>query len=274
MNKSLKRIVISADDFGRSHERNVAIDCAFKNGLVKSAGLLINTLYTKEAIEMAITGGYLKHIHCHLNIEKGLEATGGAKPICPEVISCPAWCSEGEFNSQVFSIADKSFMKYSAVLFKELESQYLLFCKMTGGQGNMNHLDFHFYDNLRWSVSFAFGKLLRKYHISTYRFCGTHHKVHFSVNCKHWLKLWFSKLFCYSRYSKSILSSRIDYYIHRPELFIQDTFELYVHPDLLDDGSILDNSEPIYGKKRQLLSTHIEMAKTKQPCIIISWEDI
>lgn len=53
----MKTIILSADDFGRSHERNMAIDYAFKNGLIKSAALLVNSDFLDEAVKMAHEGG-------------------------------------------------------------------------------------------------------------------------------------------------------------------------------------------------------------------------
>lgn len=53
----MKKIILSADDFGRSLERNIAIDFAFKNGLTKSAGLMVNTPFTQDAVNQAIRGG-------------------------------------------------------------------------------------------------------------------------------------------------------------------------------------------------------------------------
>ena len=52
----MKTIVINADDFGRSIERNNAIDYAFKCGLLGSAALIVNTEYTQDAVNKAIRG--------------------------------------------------------------------------------------------------------------------------------------------------------------------------------------------------------------------------
>ena len=55
----MKKIILSADDFGRSHERNLAIDYAMKHGLIKSAALIMGSEFTDEAINFA-AGGTLK----------------------------------------------------------------------------------------------------------------------------------------------------------------------------------------------------------------------
>lgn len=54
----MKTIIINADDFGRGIERNNAIDYAFKHGLIGSASLIVNSLYTQDAVYKAIRGVY------------------------------------------------------------------------------------------------------------------------------------------------------------------------------------------------------------------------
>lgn len=55
----MKTVVINADDFGRSIERNNAIDNAFKCGLIGSVALMVNTQFTQDAVDKAVAGGIL-----------------------------------------------------------------------------------------------------------------------------------------------------------------------------------------------------------------------
>ena len=55
----MKTIVINADDFGRSIERNDAIDYSFKCGLIGSAALMVNTPFSQDAVNKAVRGGIL-----------------------------------------------------------------------------------------------------------------------------------------------------------------------------------------------------------------------
>ena len=54
----MKKVIISADDFGRSHERNLAIDYAMRHSLIRSAALIVGSQFTDEAISLAIRGVY------------------------------------------------------------------------------------------------------------------------------------------------------------------------------------------------------------------------
>ena len=107
--------IVSADDLGRSHERNLAIDYAMKNGLIYSAGLLVNSLYTDEAIELAKQGGYISRLHCHLSFAYG-KMSGFSKPINPIFADCPAFRENGEFKHPFYNKTD--FYKYIYMLFR------------------------------------------------------------------------------------------------------------------------------------------------------------
>ena len=62
----MKKIILNADDFGRSIEQNQAIDSSFHMGLICSAGLIITAQYLQDAIDKANKGGYMEHIHLHI----------------------------------------------------------------------------------------------------------------------------------------------------------------------------------------------------------------
>lgn len=53
----MRSIILSADDLGRSPERNRAIDESFKNGNIKSAGLLVTGKYLENAVNQINGGG-------------------------------------------------------------------------------------------------------------------------------------------------------------------------------------------------------------------------
>lgn len=53
----MKKVFLSADDFGRSPNRNKAIDESFKKGLIKSAGLIVTGQYLQDAVSQINRGG-------------------------------------------------------------------------------------------------------------------------------------------------------------------------------------------------------------------------
>ena len=57
------KVILNADDFGKSPERNLAIDDAFKMGLISSAGLIVTGKYLQDAVNYINEGGYVNNIH-------------------------------------------------------------------------------------------------------------------------------------------------------------------------------------------------------------------
>lgn len=264
----MKTIILSADDFGRSHERNMAIDYAFKNGLIKSAALLVNSDFLDEAVKMAHEGGYINNLHCHLNLVSGA-MSGNAYPLNSEFLTCSAFCENGEFKQKgPYDFAGRNSLKYAQLIFLELESQYKKFIELTGNKGNNSHIDFHLYYNLNFLVAYAIRKLVKKYNIKTVRYYGEHQKL---LGKKMNLRLFLIKLLCVFK-TKVAKSSRVDYYLNKKELFKDDEYiELFVHPNYVD-GKLIDDTVSIFGNGPKLLTEHYDLIKNDGQ--IISWNDL
>ena len=263
------KFIISADDFGRSHERNLAIDKAFKTGLIYSAGLMINSDYTNEALTLATNGGYIKDIHLHLNMAYGEQLSGNSKPLNREFANCNVFCENQEFKHPFYNELD--FYKYVEVTYKELEAQYIRFKEITDGQGNLKHIDVHIYNNRSYPFASAMQELIKTYGIKTARYFGVHHLTQqFSDFETQRIKL--ASLLC-GQQAYVCKSCNIDYYLTKHDEFqFDDLVELYCHPDYVN-GKLLDNTESCFGHDKQLLDEHIKLLKDEN-AEFISWAQI
>lgn len=99
------KIILQADDFGRSHEMNIAIDYAMKHHMVFSTSLLMGSQYTKEAIEMAFAGEYIKDVHCHLNLAACRSVGNHFVPLSDEYKQS-RFCKNDEFANAAYYHAD------------------------------------------------------------------------------------------------------------------------------------------------------------------------
>lgn len=61
----MKQVFLSADDFGRSPNRNKAIDESFKHGFIKSSGLIVTGQHLQDAVNLINRGGV--HRACSLS---------------------------------------------------------------------------------------------------------------------------------------------------------------------------------------------------------------
>lgn len=64
------KLILNADDFGLSPSINKGIIDCFKEGLISSTTMMMNTPYTEEAIKLAKENG-LKSVGIHLNLTYG-----------------------------------------------------------------------------------------------------------------------------------------------------------------------------------------------------------
>lgn len=262
------KIILSADDFGRSHSRNLAIDEAMKKDLIKSTALMINSDYTLEAIKLARGGGYLDRVHLHLSLAYGEEISGNSKPLDPSFAVCEVFCENGEFKHPFYNELD--FWKYCEVTYKELSAQYARFKELTAGQANYDHLDVHLYNNRSFPFASAYNELIRNYKISSARYFGVqHYTLEYSDFEAFRIKL--ASLLCGNE-AYLCKSCNIDYYLTRKEEFQNDNIvELYVHPDYID-GILMDKTISCFDHEMFPLDKNIAAIKSSG-VDFISWRD-
>lgn len=262
------QIIISADDFGRSHNRNMAVDYAMKKGFIKSAALMCSTDYSKEAVDLAIEGGYIENIHCHFNLTSGMQLSGNSKPVSENYIANSLLCRNGDFvplrELRSYSIP----IRFTRIIYDELDAQYNRFIDMTKGQGNYSHVDFHLYDNLRFPVAIAYNKIIKQYGIKSARWYGVHHVYYPSSRKTRYIAL--LKKIIHTNCIR-VPSGNIDFFLTDRMSFGQETCELYVHPDY-SDGNLIDNSMSFFNHPIQMLEKHIERLSDPSH-MFVSWKE-
>lgn len=262
------KIILSADDFGSTHEMNLATDYAMRNHLVCSTALIMGSAFTNEAIELARDGHYLDNVHCHLNLS-ACRSTGKHFVPLNETYKKSKYCKDGEFARYKFSPAD--YKRYADAVFQELETQYLTFQELTKGQANYQHLDFHLYGNLSLPVAIAYDRLIQKYHIPSARFFGAHQGEVKEAVMK---RLMHALLIRRWRRSDAcvVQSSRIEYFLARKEQFEHDpVVELFVHLDYRDNV-LIDKTQSVFGNEKKPLEEQLRLLEQQGYTEFISWK--
>lgn len=230
-----KRIIINADDFGMSHEKNLAIDEMMRNGICTNASLVVNTPWTTEAVNMAFSGGYEARISLHINLTVGQALSYDIKKIS-------LYCEDGNFvHRPIITKTIQILPFYVKEVRKEIETQILKF-KEYGLQ--LNSIDSHNWVHLRLPVWLALKPLLTKYHISIVRPMWIGYKRE-EIASKKW-----------SRYFRAIdpvlkkckkcniiqYTSNIEQFLLvEKELEKLELVEVFTHPDIIE-GQIMDMS--------------------------------
>lgn len=264
-----KKIIISADDFGRNPYRNQAIDEAFSKGFIKCAALIVNSPYSIEAINLAIRGGYIKHIHCHFNFTGGLYTDYNA--ISQSMRENSEWTDGKKFRVQkqlpYGEIDTIDSVKMVGIFYDELVAQYELFMKLTDGKANCNHVDFHCYYNLSWPIALALRDFSIRYQIKTVRIIGCHQETNPIMQILAHLGL--------ANGVKAYRSCNIDFYLCNLEsLKNEEIMELYVHPDYYK-SPLMDNSVSYFGHPKRLLETQIsDLLQKAKDIEFVSWAEV
>lgn len=260
----MKQVFLSADDFGRSPNRNKAIDESFKKGLIKSAGLIVTGQYLQDALNLMNRGGYVEYVHCHFNVSGNINGEDSLdKPLTEKMTKDRMFCEKGLFKpyKSLPSIPQDVFKWHK--VYKELCAQYNKFLHVTEGKGNRSHVDFHLWYNLTWPVSIALNLFTWTHHIKSVRYIGVHQE--------HTRRRIF-RILSWNPFVKCYRSSNIDGFLTHPEWFEKENkFELYCHPDYMAGKDVLmDNSISYFEHGKKSMAEHIRIAQ-KYDLEFISW---
>ena len=265
----MARIILNADDFGKSEERNRAINDSFKLGLIHSAGLIVTGKHLNEAAADIREGGYADKVHLHVNLSTNLlQEDPEDIPITEKMRSDSLFCQNGKFAP--YKGLPRRFMTVFRwrTVYREIIAQYERFMAITDGKGDSTRIDFHLWYNLTWPVSVALCLFTRKYGIKSVRYVGFHQR-----------EKWRNRLYraiarILNPQVKDIPATNIDYFLSRKNEFSNyDVVELYCHPNF-KDGVFLDDSPSYLKHERQSMIAHFQMLKKIQDIESVSWEDI
>lgn len=260
------RIILNADDFGKSVGRNQAIDDSFKQGLICSAGLIVTGKHLQEAVELMNKGGYVENIHLHMNLSTNLLHENPEDiPLTEAMRKDSSFCIDGKFRPyKGLSLKPRTVFKWKLV-YQELVAQYNRFKEVTEGKGNYNHIDFHLWYNLTWPASIALNKFTRKFNIESVRYIGLHQK---SFRYK------LFRLLSWNPRVKQIPATNIDYYLSKQKALGQEQIiELYCHPNYKENGTFLDDSPSYLKHERRPMLIQIQDLRATGNVEFISWED-
>lgn len=261
------KIILNADDFGKSPERNRAIDDSFRQGLICSAGLIVTGKHLNEAVNYLKTGGYVRNVHLHFNLSANLlHEDSDDIPLTEAMRKDPFFCKGGKFKKYKGIPHKFSDIRKWKTVYDELVSQYCKFKEVTDGKADYNHVDFHLWYNLSWPVAVALRKFTRKFNIGSVRFIGMQ-----QMNIKRYRLLY---AISHTRKVKHIPSTNIDFFLTKRDMF--DKFpvvELYCHPNY-KEGIFLDDSPSYLGHDRQPMTKQIQMLKDAVTADFVSWEEI
>ncbi len=228
------RYYVNADDFGKSHERNIAIDAAFQRGLIHTTSLIVNIPEADmEACHLAEEHGYGGRIFFHLNLMAG--------PPMTQEIKKTAFCNEkGEFCHASSKTVHFKCMAPNAIraIRAECEAQMKRFRELGF---TSPHIDSHEWCICSLPVWLAIRPLLEKYGFTeTRNVQGRWLNTSRSI-ARPYYRMLFGRMLTrmrpYSDWAGPIGMLRND--LNRRRIPQDALVELYVHPYIVD-GVLMD----------------------------------
>lgn len=226
------RIILNGDDFGRTHEANLGVAKAMKEGYISQTSVMVNTNYFDEAVRIAKEEGFLDKVGLHINLFEGTPLTGAYKKL------------KQYARYDMFDYRPDFFHKYLNlnvdVIQGELEAQIQKY--LSGGFSLMN-IDSHHCAFYETPVLTALIPLLKKYHFESVRYIGNSYfngsKFRDWYGNK-WIKKMDELNLKHPTYSSSVATFDKNMKKMNPALVKADAVEVYVHPVLVE-GSFIDN---------------------------------
>lgn len=261
------KIILNADDFGKSIERNRAIDYSIRQGLVCSASLIVTGKHLQEAIDYMNEGQYTEKIHLHINLSTNLlHEDPDDTPLTEKMRKDPFFCKDDKFIKYKGLPHRFSDIRKWKTVYDEMVAQYKKFIEVTKGKADYKHIDFHLWYNLTWPVSVALNVFTRKYKIKSVRYI--------SMKNRNIRKNKLYRIISWNPRVKSISSSSIDYFLTKyKSITKEEVVELFCHPNY-KDGVLLDDTPSSFKHDRQPLIKHIQMLKELGNFEFVTWEDV
>ncbi len=258
------KIILNADDFGMTHEANLGIEKAMKEGYCSQTSIVTNTNYFDEAAEIAHRYGFAEKVGLHINLFEGTPLTGGIKKL-------KQYARSDLFQYQPGKIFSRLPI-YKDTIGEELEAQILKYKEAGFSLMNIDSHHCAFYDI---PVLFAIIPLLKKHKFQTMRCIGASYFNGSTLrNCygDYWMKTMQKTGIGYVNYSSSVATYKKNLDSKNPKLIGEDYAEVYVHPVLVEGyfidnytgGTHLKDSLIQKGLKRKMFITSREIRRNRK----------
>lgn len=225
------RLIVNADDFGKSEAVNRGIAESFRLGLVNQTSVMVNMPFVDEAIRIAQDYGFFDKIGLHLNLTEG-------RPLTEDIRRCDRLCTNGMFSGTIIPDLRHGLKlttdEYAAIE-KEVDAQIN---KYIGLGFPLMHIDSHHHVHNEYVILKIVMKRARSKGFKNMRIARNMMSVH-SVTAilKYLYKSAINKQIRSNFYTTDLFGSMQDYQLrHRDS---QKTTEVMVHP-IEQNGKVFD----------------------------------
>mgnify|MGYP000947254156 CR=1 FL=1 len=251
------RIIVTADDFGLNRERNIAVEYAVKENICTNVSLVVNTEYSREAVQIAKKNNFVDIVGLHINLTEG-------RPLTSKILKYTNLVRDNKFISDNPRSLRKifSFVGIGAIR-EEIEAQIIYY--LDSGF-TLKHIDFHNDVGFNLPVLIAIIPLLKKYKIKSLRGVEPYLFGFYRKSILSYLPIKYYYILCYKylRCENTLIldgGRNINHFMQDIEgkntrmklgqISKGDIIEIIIHPNF-KDGVYLDNTN--FDKQRNIYS--------------------
>ncbi len=157
------KVIVHADDFGKSESVNHAIAECFARNLIQRTTIMVNMPAADEAAAIAREQGFAGQVGIHLNLTEG-------RPLTADIRSNPLLCDEkGNFHAG-FQRRTKYRLYMDELTIAQIRKELDAQLEKYGAYGfTLWHIDSHHHVHTNYPVLRALKPLAKKYRFSSVR---------------------------------------------------------------------------------------------------------
>lgn len=247
------KIIINADDFGRSISRNEAVAESIRHGFCTQATIMVNMEHTEHAADLAHKEGFSDRVGLHINVTAGRPLTAA---LCANELYCKDSCLICSApHEKIRKIGLGNILCLRTELRAQIEKYFSL-------GFTLRHIDSHNWMHLNLPAWLALAPLLKEYGFITMRPIRPGLLKEGSFERRLYFKAFKLMQSCYS-VSRVKYSSSIEQFLENETKTTQkfEYAELFMHPDYVN-GELIDTTYSYSGSPQVSVSDNFNKVKS------------
>ncbi len=224
--KKQSKLIINADDFGKTHSINEAIAECFSKGYISNTTIMVNMSYADEAVNIAKDEGFFDKVGLHVNLTEGISLSGRLM--------------KDDFNDMNGVVDAYSLYHLPKDISNDVKAEIQFQIKKFLDYGfTERHMDFHHHKHVRLSVLPIYLSVFKEYKFNSTRLTKNIGWGGYRLRAKAYKSYVNRRIKSYSRCTTDLFGGFDDYLIGRKSVNSDKMIELMCHPDY-EDGKLVN----------------------------------
>ena len=224
----MKKIIVNADDFGKSRSVNNAIMFAFNKGVINQTTIMTTEASFDDAVTIAKDNGFIDNVGLHLNLDEG-------EPLTENIKNVECFCNpDGTFNRRFRRARLKNYWFDKTISQFCQEEMLAQMEKYKSIGSSLMHIDSHHHVHFKYSILTLLIPLAKEMGFRTMRILPLYEKDSLLKRL-------------YKKYANGMIKKSfetVDAFVGTSKDYEklscneQCSFEVMLHPDIVNDEPV------------------------------------